>query len=831
MSTETIKRLALGTLVGVAAAGGPAMAKSNPFLEYVGDLGSSAGNSAPDGIPDMIYRNFGTGEVVVIYMHDGMDRPMAPADLNALGEVFYGEGTIGAVDILNTETEYDVSSDNTVVTVDDWGTGGSGFEVALEVTGPVVDVEVLDGGTGYHDTGLGYFDIDETGTGGSGLDLVYTTLGGTEGEVRKAIIVDGGSGYEPGAELPVLNSNLLGHIGDPFVGIAYANEVGVIDRLDIVDRGSDFTETPTITVFPAPELGSGVQFRAFLAGAIDNVFFVPGNPDAGGQGYSSDPILTPQGDGEGFTYRMVRRGPISGTTITNPGGGYVVAPQVAVGDLEFGGDLQPVLWSDLDPMDRPATDVTGRVVMADVDGTPVELTDRRWNPYIGDIDADGDIDIMWRRNSGESHPERSQIWIMDGGTRIENIQLDQPDVGWLPWKLADLDGDREQDLLWWHRGTGLLAVWDIDPAIEGFVGDDSVVTDNGGRGSRWRPEVVVPGIVGENDRVLWRDRHTTVLAVADYAERDPSAVVSWSPIVDGDGAAIVPGAGFRPWLSGNLNGDGERCDIVLRNSNNFLVSMWQMDGVTLRDAAYLGHGNRDVLERDSPAGIITHGAAGVIEVGFGDGGVATLGSTAALRALPGSSELANLTSLLSDLDAAADDDALAILNNVLALLNATPTLVDYLLVPDHATQLLGGLSDYFQHTIESEVASLVDRTVSIDSSTATIVSYRVTTMSGDVSIAVPELQPLPEDDNESGGGGDDGTGSGGGGGPAGGGSGGGGGSGSGGGDGGGGGGGGSDDLPDDFWDDFDPNDESTWPPGIDTFEELLEWLINNPNPT
>ena len=181
------------------------------------------------------------------------------------------------------------------------------------------------------------------------------------------------------------------------------------------------------------------------------------------------------------------------------------------------------------------------------------------------------------------------------------------------------------------------------------------------------------------------------------------------------------------------------------------------------------------------------------------------------------------------MDAAADDDALAILNNVLALLNATPTLVDYLLVPDHATQLLGGLSDYFQHTIESEVASLVDRTVSIDSSTATIVSYRVTTMSGDVSIAAPELQPLPEDDNESGGGGDDGTGSGGGGGPAGGGSGGGGGSGSGGGgpaDGGSGGsGGGSGGLPDNF----DPNDPSTWPAGIDTFEELLEWLINNPD--
>jgi hypothetical protein len=29
-------------------------------------------------------------------------------------------------------------------------------------------------------------------------------------------------------------------------------------------------------------------------------------------------------------------------------------------------------------------------------------------------------------------------------------------------------------------------------------------------------------------------------------------------------------------------------------------------------------------------------------------------------------------------------------------------------------------------------------------------------------------------------------------------------------------------------DDFDPNDPTTWPAGVETFEELLQWLINNP---
>jgi hypothetical protein len=781
----------------------------------------------------MLYRDFRTGEVVVIYMHDGMDRAMTPADLNAKGEVFFGEGTIGGIDILDTETEYDVSSDVASVTVDNWGTGGSGLEVAIDVAGPVVEIEVLDGGSGYHDTGIGYFDIDETGTGGSGLDLVYTTLGGTPGEVRKAIIVDGGSGYEPGAELPLLNSNLLGHPGDPFVGLAYVNDLGVIDRLNVVDRGSEFVDTPGIILFPAPEVGSGAEFRGFLAGSIDSVIFTPGNPDAGGQGYASDPLLTPEMEGSGFAYRMVRRGSIVGTTILNPGGGYVVAPQLAVDDLEFGNDLLPVLWDDLDPANRPETDVTGRVVMTDSTGLPTTLIGRHWHVYTGDIDGDGDLDLLWRRDKGSSGDDRLSVWIMDGGTRTEALVIDPPAPGWLPWKLGDLDGDRRRELLWWEPTTGLLASWSIDPDVEGYISDDSVLTGNGDRGSQWSPWVVIPGIVGENDQVAWRDSRTSVLSIADYAERDLSQLVSWNLIQTTDGEVVLPGMEWRPWRVGDLNGDGERTDILGLDLSTDSISAWQMSGSTLLSAANLEFNGRDIRQPNIPRSILTRSDASLISVSFGDGGIATLSATPQLRAVPGSSELTELTDLLDELVLADDDDVTSLLDDVTTLLESTPALVDYLLIPAHANQLLSGLTDYQQHSIGTDIAELANRTVLVDSSTSRISAYQHIAMSGLVSEAVPDLQPLPEDEAGSSG---DGTSGGDGAGGEGGNSlpGGGGGSGgssggnslpgdgsSGGGDGSGSSGG----LPDNF----DPNDPDTWPAGIDTFEELLQWLIDNPN--
>ncbi|MBT5383291.1 MAG: hypothetical protein HOL13_10675, partial [Phycisphaerae bacterium] len=221
-----------------------------------------------------------------------------------------------------------------------------------------------------------------------------------------------------------------------------------------------------------------------------------------------------------------------------------------------------------------------------------------------------------------------------------------------------------------------------------------------------------------------------------------------------------------------------------------------------------------------------------ISVSFGDGGIATLGATPQVRAVPGSSELTELTDLLDELVFADDDDVTSLLDDVTTLLESTPALVDYLLIPAHANQLLSGLTDYQQHSIGTDIAELADRTVLVDSSTSRISAYQHVAMSGLVSEAVPGLQPLPEDEAGSSG---DGSGSGGAGGE--------GGNSLPGGDGGSGGSSGGSGLPGDgssgggdgsgssggLPDNFDPNDPDTWPAGIDTFEELLQWLIDNPD--
>ena len=54
-----------------------------------------------------------------------------------------------------------------------------------------------------------------------------------------------------------------------------------------------------------------------------------------------------------------------------------------------------------------------------------------------------------------------------------------------------------------------------------------------------------------------------------------------------------------------------------------------------------------------------------------------------------------------------------------------------------------------QHSIESEVAVLADRSVTTNASTSSVVDYKHVAMSGQVSIAEPALQPLPEDDTDS----------------------------------------------------------------------------------
>lgn len=788
------------------------------ILEHLGDMGISVEDSTRDGVPDLVFRDTESGEVVIIYMHQGLDRPLRPSDLNPEGGMFYGQGTIGALDVLDPTTEFDRDSQTGTLVVDNWGTGGTGFEGTWNVTGPVIEVEILNGGTGYHEGGLGFFDIDATGTGGSGLDLAYGTLAGTEGEVRKVVIVDGGAGYTPGAELTLMNS-VLDPEGVPFVGTAHVNESGSIFQVDIIERGEGFESSPDLMILD-PGNGFGGEFLAFLAGAIDTVLILDGGAD-----YAEDPGLTPQGPGEGFEYRIVRRGPITATEITNPGGGYDAAPVVAMDDLDFGAVLQPVLWEDLPAGDRPLEDQTGRIEVVRTSGEAAPLvqgSSNKWNMYPTDIDGDGDLDFMWRRAWLEKDNQRMLIWLMDGGRLAETINLDAPGKNWTPWKFADLNDDWKEDLLWWNASSGGLVAWNINPALPGNVGPEVWYTDSGGsQPEDWRPWVVRQGHADEGDQLVWRGKgNDQRLRLTDYIERNGELYATATVPQDATGAVVVPESRWKPWRSGDLNGDGVLGDIIGIDWSDRSLSVWQMNGST-----WLGSGDlaaeREIKEMGRPRAIVSHDS-GDITVGLTNGRLVTLGATGQDVPTASDDEQASLQAVADALAQATDVASVnAAITELDSILSSTPALVPYLEQPRIAHTLFGELSAYIRHEISRTLFARRPWTAALVSDTYNIKDYVAVNMNGVVSDATPDLQPLPDDDDSDGGSGSNGSG----GSPS---------------------GGGSDDGSDgsddlngghndsgsggsDTFDpcDFDINDPSTWPPDVDTEAEAEEWLLAN----
>ena len=800
-------------------------------MERMADFGHSAWDSTQDGTPDLLFHDKRADETIILFLHPTLDRVLTPADLNALGGEFYGPGTIGAVNLVGVTGELTVGDDAGTIHVDDWGTGGSGFAASYTVEGPVVEIEILDGGQGFDSSVLGYFDIDETGTGGSGLDIFYTALPGTPGEVREVRVADGGSGYEPGSQHTVIGYNFLpGAL--PLTGTAYADDEGVIDRVDILTRGEGFTQTPNVGFVVAPDQGSGAEFLAFMAGGIDRIFFQPGNPDAGGTGYTKNPVITPIGDGTGFQYSMARQGEIAEIDIENPGGGYVVAPRLGLDVEGFEQHMEAVLWTDLDTANQLVGDTTGRVVVTSAGGQPMRLYTDDWRAFVGDLDGDLDLDLMWRKPLGSRGDDRMRIWLMDGTTVEKAIELDSPGPNWTAWQIADLDGDYKDDLVWWNRATGDIAIWDFDPSVDGGVAD-GWVSDNGMNSRRWRPYVPVPAVTGENDRILWRNDSSRRLAVADYAELDPSRLASWLDVIDSEGAVVVPDSGFYPLLMGNLNGDGDKRDLLGYDKSSKRVGVWQMSDRTVLHGGYVAYRGDEIYSREWPRGMATHSEEGQVSIAASRGGLMSLSTRTSTPLEPSAADFDSLFEMVAELSEAEASDQPDLLQDILDFLGSTPTLVEYLSNPVHAWHAFNTLTPYLRHTIETRVAELVRRETVIDTlNTYALSEYRIAKDDGIIEDAVPTLQP--EEEGPAGGGGSgggsggdagDGSGSGGNSGGSG-----GAGDGSGGGDGGDdggstpGSGGGSGGLPDDF----DPNDPTTWPAGVETFEELLQWLINNP---
>ncbi|MGD1871871.1 MAG: FG-GAP-like repeat-containing protein [Mastigocoleus sp.] len=207
--------------------------------------------------------------------------------------------------------------------------------------------------------------------------------------------------------------------------------------------------------------------------------------------------------------------------------------------------------------------ITGSVEV-NITGGPVQSGESDWEVIaVDDFDDDNNDDIVWRnKESGELG-----IWRMDGTTVVkkQTIATIDPDTGWVPVDVGDIDGDNKADFVWRNSLTGENGIWTMessDTIKDQF--DIEAVAD-----SNW--EIVAVGDVGNDGRddLIWRNSDNGQNGIW---EMDGEEILTQSTLlaVDDTDWEIVDAEDF--------GGDG-RDDLLWRNSDNGQNAIWEMDGL------------------------------------------------------------------------------------------------------------------------------------------------------------------------------------------------------------------------------------------------------------
>jgi hypothetical protein len=258
------------------------------------------------------------------------------------------------------------------------------------------------------------------------------------------------------------------------------------------------------------------------------------------------------------------------------------------GHSEWGSDYEPRLL-----VERGEIPSLGRHLLYGPDGFARFLdcpsgkrNARQWERFpvkVGDFDADGRPDILWRDNATGTNMLRFM-----NGTKIVRAVAVQPltEPGWQLAGVGDFSRDGRADILWRNTKTGVTTVWFMDGATRhGWAyisGPPDVAWQLAGVGD-------FNGDGGAD--VLWRNTKTGVITVwfMSGATRGGWAYIPSPPDVAWQLAGV-----------GDFNGDG-KADILWRNTSTGVTTAWFMDGTKYTGWTYL-QGLPDVAWRIEAVG-------------------------------------------------------------------------------------------------------------------------------------------------------------------------------------------------------------------------------------
>lgn len=179
---------------------------------------------------------------------------------------------------------------------------------------------------------------------------------------------------------------------------------------------------------------------------------------------------------------------------------------------------------------------------------------------MGDLDADGTADLVWRDAAG-----RFEAWLMQGASVAMQAPMSTPIGGaWRNIAVGDVSGDARADIVLRNDATGEVRVWLMDGFIriaEGTVGNAAGLACEG-----------LADFNGDGRRdLLWRAASGALqMWIMDGLAVEAHGAIANTPAVMGP-AWIVAGAS-------DMNGDA-KADIVWRHAATGSVSSWYMDGI------------------------------------------------------------------------------------------------------------------------------------------------------------------------------------------------------------------------------------------------------------
>jgi FG-GAP-like repeat/Galactose oxidase, central domain len=232
-------------------------------------------------------------------------------------------------------------------------------------------------------------------------------------------------------------------------------------------------------------------------GAGPNDFNADGRPDL---------LWHNQSTGQLYAWLMDGTSQSSGTFLT-PASVSPVWQVRGIGDLDGDGN-NDLLWQHQSTGQLYAWLMDGTSQSSGTFLTPASVSPVWQVQGLGDFDGDGKLDILWRnQTTGQLY-----AWFMNGTSLSYGMFLTPSAVAgaWQVRGLADFDGDGKLDILWHNTTTGQVYVWFMNGTVQS---SGSFLTPAAVANTSWRVAQVSDFDGDGKPDLLWRNQSTGQLYV------------------------------------------------------------------------------------------------------------------------------------------------------------------------------------------------------------------------------------------------------------------------------------------------------------------------------